>query len=107
MYKGTTPTIPIVFEGVNLVEAKVFLSLFDEQKKKLYNFESGEDFLVTASGGDSVTQLSLTQEQTLEFGNGLCSIQGRWVFPNGAAGATQRASIQIQDVLMKGVISYD
>ena len=106
MYQGTTPSIPITFEGVNLLEAKVYLSVYDERKKVLHTYESGRDFYINVNGSDSETMLSMSQEDTLSLGEGLCFIQGRWVFPDGVAGATQRAAIQIQSVLMKDVIEY-
>lgn len=107
MYQGTTPTIPLRFEGINLAEAKVYVSLYDEKKKQLHVYESGRDFMVSQSGYDSITSLALTQEETLGLGVGLCTIQGRWVFPDGSAGATKKVSIQVQSVLQKDVISYD
>ena len=106
MYQGSTPSIPIRFEGVNLTEAKVYITVYDEMKKKQYDFESGKDFIVSIAGDDSVTDLSMSQEQTLALGTGLCSIQGRWVFSDGVAGTTQRASIQVQPAIKKEVISY-
>lgn len=106
MYKGTTPAIPIRFKNAILTEAKVYITLYDEQKKVQYDFVSGTDFILDQSGYDTVTTLSLTQEQTLALGNGIVSIQARYVFPDGVAGATQREGIQIQDVLKKDVIEY-
>ena len=107
MYQGTTPSIPIRFEGINLMEAKVIISLYDEQKKIRYDYESGKDFMIHTEGDDSVTELSMTQDQTLNLGTGLISIQARYIYSNGSCGATQRASIQMQSVLNKEVISYD
>lgn len=107
MYKGTTPTIPIRFENVNLVEAKVVITLYDEQKKTGIDFVSGRDFLVSQDGYDSTTSIALTQEQTLAFGTGLIAIQARFIYPDGSVGATQRESVQMQDVLNKEVLRYD
>ena len=106
MYQGSTPSIPITFEGVNLEEARVFLTLYDEKNKELHTFTSPEDFVISNSGQDSTTMLSLTQEMTLGFGIGPVTIQGRWVFPDGVAGTTQKVSIQMQSALLKDVIHY-
>lgn len=106
MYQGTTPSIPIILEGINLTEARVYLTLFDEQKKKEHEFVSGTDFMTEFDGTNTVTYLTLTQELTLELGTGICSIQARWIFPDGVAGATQKTGVQIQGVLKKGVISF-
>lgn len=106
MYQGTTPTIPITIEGVDLTEARVIITIKDEKKRVLHNYESARDFIVYKSGDDSVTNLTLTQEDTLNYGDGLCSVQARWVFPDGIAGATQEAHIQMQAVLNKELISY-
>jgi hypothetical protein len=107
MYQGTTPTIPIRFKNVNITAAKIYLSIFDDQKKELYNFVSGTDFFPTASGRDTYAELTLTQEQTLALGTGTVSIQGRWILPDGSAGATRKTSIPVNSILMKGVIEYD
>lgn len=107
MYQGTTPVIPVRFDGADLSLAKVYLSLYDEKNKELYTFESGNDFTVEKDGDDSVTYLHLTQEQTLALGVGTCTFQARWIFSDGSAGATQKARAYIQDVLQKGVISYE
>ena len=106
MYKGTTPSIPIRLEDVNVTEATVYISLYDEQKKQLYTFVSGKDFNTEFDGKDTTTYLSLSQEMTLGLGTGLCTIQARWVFPGGIAGATQKVSCQIQDILYKELIEY-
>ena len=107
MYQGTTPTIPIRIKNANLIDAKVHISLYDEQKKVLYDYESGRDFIVSQDGYDSVTSLSLTQEMTLGLGNGLISIQARYVFPDGGVGATNKQSIQVQSILNKEVLEYE
>jgi len=106
MYRGTTPSIDIVFDNVNLEEAKVYITLYEQKSKTQIDLESGTDFVVSPGLNNSSTMISLTQEQTLALGTGLVCIQARWVFQDGVAGATQVAEVQMQDVLKKGVIEY-
>ena len=107
MYQGTTPIIPLRFKGVDLTEAKIYLTLYDEKKKENTTYESGTDFTVTFDGQDSVGTISLTQEQTLAMSAGAHIAQARWIYPDGTSGATVKKKVYVNDVLLKGVISYD
>lgn len=106
MYQGTTPTIPLTFKGIDLSSAKIFLTIEDERKKRSVTFTSGEDFTVEFDGENTVGTIRLTQEQTLAMSPGNCIVQARFVFPDGSAGATGKANVYVNSVIMKGVIEY-
>lgn len=106
MYQGTTPTIPLTFKKIDLSEAKIYLTFQDEQKKKTLTFTSGEDFTVTFDGTDTTGEIKLTQKQTLDMCQGNCTVQARFVFPDGNAGATEKTQLFVNPVILKDVISY-
>lgn len=105
MYQGTTPTIDLTFKGVDLSEAKIYLTLLDERKQK-FTFTSGEDFTVEYDNPNTTGTIRLTQEQTLALAPGNCTVQARYVFADGAAGATKEAGVFVNPVLLKDVIAY-
>ena len=107
MYQGTTPTIPLKFKGVDISSAKIFLTIQDEEKKKRITFTSGDDFTVQYDGTDTVGKIRLTQEQTISINPGRCKVQARFIFPNGDAGVTEEATIDVNPILLRSVISYE
>lgn len=106
MYRGTTPTIPIRIKGVDLTEAKLFLT-FESPGGKQLTLQTPDNFTVELDGEDTVGDVTLTQEQTLELSTASHSVQIRWIDEDGIAGATKVQQINVKDVLLKGVISYD
>ena len=106
MYRGTTPTIPIRVKGIDLTEAKLFLT-FESPTKKQLTLECPRDFTVELDGTDTVGYVELTQEQTLMLSASNHFVQIRWVESDGTAGATKTQQVSVKDVLLKGVIHYD
>lgn len=108
MYRGTTPTLPIRVLGADIHLAKVYLTIEDMRTGRQITLTAPGDFTVAwddelqATVGD----VTLTQEQTLSLKAGGCWAQVRWVFPDGAAGATVRRTITVEDVILKDVITY-
>lgn len=107
MYQGTTPTITITFKDIDLTEAKIYLTIEDERQHKQMTFQTPDDFRVTLDGTDTKGTIHLTQEQTLALSSGSCVVQARFIFQDGEAGATTKANLNINQVLLKGVIGYD
>lgn len=109
MYRGTTPTLPVQIRGVDLTDAKLFLSIRDGRKGQTTTLTTPDDFTVSYDSEKEMTvgEIALTQEQTLALSAGACEAQIRFVFPDGQAGATVIRQLGIQDVILKGVISYD
>lgn len=109
MYRGTTPTLPIRIHGIDLTQAKIFLSIRGEEEESTFTLTTPEDFTVTYDREEDMTsgEVTLTQEETLKIKPGSCKAQLRFVFPDGKAGATPDAVIGMKDVILKGVITYD
>lgn len=107
MYRGTTPTLPIVIPKNDLTAAKLFLTFQSGVMGKQITLTTPDDFTVELDGENTVGSVSLTQEQTLNMIAGGCSAQIRFVFPDGQAGVTRIRPISIEDVLYEDVIKYD
>lgn len=109
MIRGTTPTLPIRIIGADIHLAKVFLTMEDTRTGRQITLTAPGDFTVSwdAEAEATVGDVTLSQEQTLSMEAGSCIAQVRWVFPDGSAGATRRRQISVEDVIMKGVITYD
>ena len=93
--------------GVDISDAKIYVTIQDDTKKSPITLISGEDFTVSydSENKNTVGELHLTQEQTLGL-SGTCTVQARYVFADGESGATKKQKIVVQDVIMKDVISY-
>lgn len=97
MRRGSTPTNTFAVD-IDLTGATVFISY--EQKGGVVLEKTGDDLTVTA---DSIT-LDLTQEDTLKFATGEVLIQIRYVFPNGAADASNIIKTTFERIIKDGVI---
>ena len=109
MYRGTTPTLPIRIAGVDLTQAKLFLTIQDGKvESKQITLETPTAFTVTYDSEKNVTEgdVTLTQEQTMMLNEGSCKAQIRFVFADGQAGTTQTRTLSVNDVLLKELISY-
>ena len=106
MYQGTTPVIPVRIKGVDLTEAKIYLTFRNKNESGDFTFVSGEDFAVEFDGEDTVGEIALTQERTLSMAYGPHEVQARFVFEDGTSGATKRATTFVNNVILKDVIRY-
>ena len=109
MYIGTTPTLPIEILGIDLTAAKVFLTIEDAAQRNQFTLTAPEDFTVTydAEHDKTTGHVTLTQKQTLSIKAGQCRAQIRFIFADGSADATNTVPVTFDDILMKGVISYE
>ena len=106
MYRGTTPVLPITIKGIDLSEARVFLTIQNGPKDQL-TLVAPDDFQLTYDGEDTVGEVPLTQRQTLALTATAHEAQIRWILADGTAGATKKATVFVNNVLLKGVISYE
>jgi hypothetical protein len=97
MRRGSTPTNTFDVD-IDLTNATVFVSY--EQGGRVVLEKTGEDLTVTA---ESIV-LHLTQEETLAFVPGKVNIQIRYVFPNGAADASNIINTTFERIIKDGVI---
>lgn len=111
MYQGTTPTIQLTVDGVNLTDCQVYLSMqtYPTQNIITWNSVDSEGFSVFTDPDNplsSIIRVRLTQEETLKLPPGDVTLQVRWIDNTGYAGASDKAKIDINDVLYKAVLTY-
>jgi len=109
MIRGTTPTNTFTVTGVDLTDAKIYLT-YAQNGKTL--FEKTEDDLdVTVEAGLSpVSTLvaKLTQAETLQMSTGtMVRIQLRAIFSDGTTIATKIVEKPVGEILKDEEISYD
>jgi len=97
MRRGSTPTNTFDVD-LDLRGATVFISY--EQDDKVVIEKTGEDLDI----GESQIALTLTQEETLLFHPGKVFIQIRYVFPSGAADASEIIQTTFERIIKDGVI---
>ena len=98
--RGTTPTLTFTlpFEVDNL---DAFWISFKQQNKVELNKEKGASGVTQKNYTITVT---LSQEETLQFGAGKCLIQIRARDTSGKAVASNTMNFEVADVLRSGVI---
>lgn len=106
MYQGSTPTIPIKFKNIDLSNARIYLTIQDARNDETLTLVSGVDFNVIFDDTDTIGDIYLTQEQTLNMNPGTCTVQAKWVFPDETTGVSKKSSLLVKDVINKDVISY-
>lgn len=104
MYRGTTPTIIIRVTGEDFDGATMYVTL---EQGNVELTKTGEDVLVTATETGSTVSIFLSQEETLAFSKGNARIQIRWIDSSGIAQASPIRSIEVDPILLEGVIEYD
>lgn len=97
MRRGSTPTNTFDVD-LDLRGATVFISY--EQEGAVIIEKTGEDVDI----GESQLSLTLSQEETLKFHPGKVFIQIRYVFPNGAADASEIIQTTFERIIKDGVI---
>lgn len=103
MRRGTTPTITITVTGEDFAGATMYVTL--EQG----NYEltkTGADVVVTPTQTGSTVVIFLSQEETLGFIKGTAKIQIRWINSSGVAQASPIKNIEVDPILLEGVIEY-
>lgn len=98
MTRGTTPSYKITFaDEINLSDVDSFyVTLKQDEQAKLTRKDPSVD-------GDSLV-LTLTQEETLHFKEGMAFLQVRGKFTDGTAFATKVIPVPVHKVLYDEVI---
>lgn len=104
MRRGTTPLVSLVVYGYDLTGCAIYATI--KQGQNLIT-KTNEDLTVEAVGSDTAISYGLTQEDTLSLTQGKASIQIRWIDSEGVALATNISEIQIDGILLDGVIAYE
>ena len=98
MRRGTTPTLRITVEGVQLDSlTSIFLTL------KQGNTEL-EKTNLEIDAEHNVMSVDLSQEETLMFDEGGIRVQFRAILQNGKAVASDIVTTTMEEILMEGVI---
>lgn len=103
MYQGTTPALTFSISGWDMSNMTAFVS-----------FKRGADVLtktdVTMVYDDeadkTIIVCPMTQEETLGIRAGDVTVQIRFIDANGNAYATNKATVEMKDVIFKEIISY-
>ena len=101
MTQGTTPTITLTLDALDLTSLKSVYVTFCQSGKKLTK-QSGDDGVDINKHTVSV---SLSQKETLSFTPGTVEVQLRGLTNGGDAFATNVARVAVREVLLKEVIT--
>lgn len=105
MYQGTTPTLIFTVANYDLSGATVYVT-FSRNKNILTKSGSPVTVVYDDVNNLSIIICRLTQEETLAMKQGAVNVQIRFIYSNQQAFATNKASIEVQSVLDKQVISF-
>ncbi len=101
MTRGTTPTLTLSVEGVDLTTCKSLYVTLQQGGLKLTK-QTGENLTVA---DDATLQLYLTQEETLRFAPNQVQIQLRGITAEDIAFATNIQSVSTKNILLE--VSHD
>lgn len=99
MRQGTTPTIQITINDINLNEMQNIYVVFEQNGYILKKESSDLDI------EGNVISVLLSQEETLNFKEGTCNIQLRMITKGGVAIASPIKTTKVYRVLNKEVIT--
>lgn len=100
MRRGSTPTNTFLVD-IDLRGATVYVSY--EQRRRVIFEKTGDELTIEA---DKII-VELSQEDTLALSVGVVCIQIRYVFPNGAADASNIMTTTADRIIKDGVIQYE
>lgn len=99
MRQGTTPTLQITVNNIDLADMEHIYVVFEQNGNLLK--KSMTDLKVE----NNVISVFLTQEETLSFKSGNCNIQLRMITYGGIAMASPIKTVNVYSVLNKEVIT--
>lgn len=99
MRQGTTPTIQITINDIDLNEMQNIYVVFEQNGYILKKESSDLDI------EGNVISVSLSQEETLNFKEGTCNVQLRMITKGGVAIASPIKTTKVYRVLNKEVIT--
>ena len=108
MYQGTTPTLTFKVPGYDLTDKSVFVSIKSNGGETLTKTGDSLDVSYNSQGEEeySLVELRLTQQETLRMRTGDVICQIRFIDSEGNALATQKATVNVNDVIYKAVIQH-
>lgn len=100
MRRGTTPTLRFKVKGIGVEELDSIFITLKQGNKELT--KTNED--VTIDEDENRLIVTLTQEETLNFNDGVCQLQLRATTDKGGAVASSIVTKQWEHILMEGEI---
>lgn len=100
MRRGTTPVVKVNIKGIEVSELQSLYLTFDQGDIQIT--KKTEDLTIDTE--DNSIKAHLSQQDTLEFGDGNVKIQLRAVTKDGIAVASSIKSKPIGEILMDGEI---
>lgn len=100
MRRGTTPTLRFKVKGIGVEELESIYITLKQGNKELTR--ETED--VTVDKDENRLIITLSQEETLNFNDGVCQLQLRAVTDKGGAIASSIVTKQWEHILMEGEI---
>lgn len=100
MRRGTTPTITLTV-GADIADWTMYVSF--DNNSTVTTFED-DRLTKIANGGQTIIEITLTQEETLAFSVGSADVQIRAI-KDGTAIATNIQRIDVARIIKDGVIS--
>lgn len=102
MHKGTTPTLQIKVNGIDVSElTSIFLTL---KQGKIEITKTENDISIVSEGDENRLDVPLTQTETLSLGDGIVNIQLRAMTEYDKAIASNIKSVPIEHILKEGII---
>ena len=106
MRRGTTPTVTVEVDK-DITYLNVHLSFAQGDVLIVKESENG-DLEMAYDGSKTTVTATLTQEDTLAFGDGVCEVQIRGFTEGGVqAMATGIATEQVKRILEEGVLPHE
>lgn len=99
MYQGTTPTLVLTVGDEQLDGCTCYVTI--KQSGRILT-KSGSELVVS---GNEIA-VTLSQRDTLLFSPGSCEIQVRWIDSEGNAMASDKATLNVSEVLLRSIIEY-
>lgn len=106
--RGTTPTLTITAEGIDLIGKAIYITIAQSnngQLTKVFPNEDGSVWLESKYDGTDIN-VYLSQHDTLKFHPGRAEVQIRWIEEDGTAHASDIKNITLTKTLLEGVIQY-
>lgn len=105
--RGTTPTITITAEGIDLRGSSVYVTIAQADRKLTKRSDDSHGEVWTDYDGiNSEVYVILSQNDTLYLRPGNAEIQIRWIDADENAHASDIKRIQLGKTLMEGVIKH-
>ena len=102
MYRYTTPTLPLTISDLDFDTVAVFRVAIEQGDTEMLKIIEADDPSIDAQ--HKTIYVPLTQEETAALKTGSCGVQVRYKTTGGAVGATNAATVNVNDVYDEVII---